>query len=147
MLGALAPDLDAERSEIKSTLGLLGSASGVLLSLFGIRHRGLTHYGLTAVLVFIISSLLGWRLGYPDVGLAFGLGYLSHLLADALTLSGVPLLWPLPGNVHLLPRPLRLRTGGLAEQILFLGLVVIVLGLLVSLLPPGLSQILPRWLL
>jgi len=147
MLGALAPDIDAERSEIKGTLGLLGSVSGLLLTLFGVCHRGLTHYGLTGLAVLLVGSLLGGRLGYADVGLAFGLGYLSHLLADALTLSGVPLLWPLPGNVHLLPRSLRLRTGGLAEQILFLGLVVIVLGLLVSLLPPGLSQILRRWLL
>ena len=147
MLGALAPDIDAEQSEIKSTLGLLGSVSGLLLTLFGVRHRGLTHYGLTAMLILIISSLLGWRLGYADVGVAFGLGYLSHLLADALTLSGVPLLWPFSGKVHLLPRPLRIRTGGPAEQVIFVGLSVIVLGLLVNLLPPGLSQILRRWLI
>lgn len=147
MLGALAPDLDAEQSEIKRTLGLAGAVSGLLLTLFGVSHRGLTHYGITALLILILSGLLGWRLGYADVGLAFGLGYLSHLLADALTVSGVPLWWPRPGLVHLLPRPLRLRTGGPVEQLLFVGLGLLVIGLLMSLLPPALRQTLGRWLL
>lgn len=146
MLGALAPDIDAERSEIKGTLGLLGSVSGLVLRIFGVGHRGLTHYGLTGLAVLLISTLLGGRLGYGDVGLAFGLGYLSHLLADAMTLSGAPLLWPWPGSIHVLPRPLRIRTGGLAEQFIFVGLGVLVIILLMGLLPPELSQALRRWL-
>jgi len=30
---------------------------------------------------------------YPGVGAAFGLGYISHLVADAMTIRGIPLLW------------------------------------------------------
>lgn len=146
MLGALAPDIDAERSEIKSTLGRVGSLSGWLLRLFGVGHRGLTHYGLTGLAVLLVSTLLGGWLGYADVGLVFGLGHLSHLLADAMTLSGAPLLWPWPGSVHVLPRPLRIRTGGLVEQFIFVGLGVLVIILLITLLPPELSQALRRWL-
>jgi inner membrane protein len=92
----------------------------------------MTHYGITAVTVTVAGWLAGWYLGYSDVGLSFGLGYLSHVaLADALTIAGVPLLWPWRKKFHLLPRPLRIRTGGLVEQLI--GLVLVCL--LVAWLP------------
>jgi inner membrane protein len=56
------------------------------------------------------------------VALAFG--WASHLLLDALTPAGVPLLWPLPARVRLPP---GITTGGLLEQ------VVVALGLLLCL--------------
>jgi membrane-bound metal-dependent hydrolase YbcI (DUF457 family) len=44
---------------------------------------------------------------------------MSHLLADALTVAGVPLLGPLSGrSVRFLPRPIALRTGSAAESVL-----------------------------
>ena len=132
ILGALAPDLDAEEASIQHELGGLGSAVRGGLQFFGVKHRGLTHSGLATSLVMAISWLLGQRLGYPHLGLAWGLGYLSHILADAMTVGGVPLLWPLPGRVHLLPRPWRIRTGGAVEGLVFLvggiGLAWLVLG-------------------
>lgn len=58
------------------------------------------------------------------LGLGAGAGVLFHQLADALTLSGVPLLWPLDrdgkgGTVdrHLLPPGLRIRTDGPFEKV------------------------------
>jgi inner membrane protein len=146
MLGALLPDLDAEESEIKGVLGLVGSITTTLIQTIGVSHRGLTHYGLTTILVGGVATLLGWRLGYGDVGLALGLGYASHVLADAMTLAGVPLLWPLSEKFHLLPRPLRLRTGSAVERLVLIGLLVALSFLLPSLVPAEWVRLLRRWL-
>lgn len=133
ILGSLAPDIDAEESQIRYELGEAGLALSNWLQSFGVEHRGLTHYGVVTLAILVFSGLLGWWLGYPDVGLAFGLGYLSHVLADSMTISGTPLLWPLQKgqNFHLLPAALRIRTGGPVEPLIF----ILVTGLLVFLLP------------
>lgn len=146
-VGALAPDIDAEESQIRYELGEVGLALSGWLESFGVEHRGLTHYGLTAVIVTCITGGLGFWLGYPDVGLAFGLGYLSHILADSLTLSGTPLLWPFKKqNVHLLPGPLRLRTGGPVEPLLFIAVAAGLFFLLPALVPAELTRALRRLL-
>jgi len=83
-VGALAPDLDAEASTLKRKLGLAGTVLSAGLSLLGVIRRGATHFGLTALTILALTWLgdrLGWPWGYGDVGLAFGLGYLSHVLA------------------------------------------------------------------
>ncbi|ACU39408.1 metal-dependent hydrolase [Actinosynnema mirum] len=59
-------------------------------------------------------------IGWP-LGIAAGTGCLVHCLGDALTLSGCPVLWPIPiaGETWYEirpPRPLRFRTGGPVEQ-------------------------------
>ena len=148
ILGALAPDLDAEESQIQAELGQVGLALSNWLHSFGVEHRGLTHYGLTTLVVIASSGWLGWWLGYPDVGLAFGLGYLSHVLADSLTLTGVPLLWPWhkTQNFHLLPAALRIRTGGPVEPLLFVAITILLVFLLPFLLPAGFIKTLQQWL-
>ena len=137
MLGALAPDIDAKKSQIRYELGPAGLAISSWLQSVGVQHRGLTHYGLTTIAIIALSALLGWWLDYLDVGLAFGLGYLSHVLADSLTIAGTPLLWPLKKkkNFHLLPRGLRLRTRGPVESFLFIGFTVVLVVLLPAYLP------------
>jgi membrane-bound metal-dependent hydrolase YbcI (DUF457 family) len=136
ILGALAPDIDAEDSTIKRELGLAGTLTSFGLSLVGVKHRGLTHYAITTVLVMVAAYLLGARLGWPDAGLAFGLGYLSHFLTDGMTKYGVP-LWP-GRKVHLLPRPLRIRTGSFAETLVALAGTMVLVWLLPALVPPEL---------
>lgn len=120
LLGALLPDIDAEEATIKSELGLVGRMLGGGLSLFGVKHRGLTHRGVIALLVVGVGMVMGDLWGWPDAGLAFGLGWVSHILADGMTVSGVPLLWPWKKDFHLLPKPLRVRTGGPVEGLIFM---------------------------
>jgi membrane-bound metal-dependent hydrolase YbcI (DUF457 family) len=137
ILGALAPDMDAEDSSIKRELGAVGTLSSFILRLFGVQHRGLTHIGLVAFLVTLAGWAFGLKFGYGDVGLAFGLGYFSHVaIADAMTLQGVPLLWPLPEQFHLLPKPLRIRTGGPAETLIFIIVGMVFVALLPNTIPP-----------
>jgi membrane-bound metal-dependent hydrolase YbcI (DUF457 family) len=140
ILGSLAPDIDAAESQIRYELGEAGLALSNWLQSFGVEHRGLTHYGVITLAILALSGWLGGWLGYLDVGLAFGLGYLSHVLADGLTLAGVPLLWPRQKPVHLLPGPFRIRTGGPVEPLL----LILGTGLLVYLLPALVSAELAR---
>jgi inner membrane protein len=128
-LGALLPDADRAGSRIYRTrrlerrvwpvrvLGWFARLPLRLLILLG--HRGLTHSlvavaGVTAA-AFALASLVApdWA---DEIALGVGLGVLSHVLTDACTPSGVPLLAPLSGRrYHLLPRPARIPTGSLRE--------------------------------
>lgn len=72
----------------------------------------------------------GWVLWWGVV-----LGYGSHLLGDGLTRSGIPLLYPNPRRVHLMPKPLRLLTGSRVEDGVMFLLAVLALPLLLRHLP------------
>lgn len=128
LVASLLPDIDSDESSIRQATGTArhSGAGGRLMS-FMIRllggHRGaLTH------------SLLAWAFATFWVGVyfhgnmlmvAFGIGYLSHLLADALTVQGVPLLWPIIGRrISFLPSAIAIRTGGVVEQVVVIGLGV-----------------------
>jgi len=146
IFGALLPDIDANESTIKNELGLAGKIFSGILRLVGVKHRGLTHWGITALAVVVAAVALGNAFGWPDAGLAFGLGYLSHILpADAMTISGVPLLWPREKAFHLLPGPLRVRTGGPVEMLVFLCLAICLAFLLPDLMPDELMKLIGRF--
>lgn len=143
IIGALLPDIDAEESTIKHEMGTAGSALSWGMRLFGVTHRGLTHRGITMLIVMLAAVVGGDMLGYQDVGIAFALGYFSHIaLADAMTISGVPLLWPRKKAFHLLPKPFRVRTGGPVEHLVFLMVAFVLAWLLPGLLPEEAA----RWL-
>jgi hypothetical protein len=74
-------------------------------------HRGLTHWLSTwfvlSLLFWAAALWFHWPMALP---LGFALGYISHLLADGLTFSGVPFFGPLLNDsLHLAPKPLRFR--------------------------------------
>jgi membrane-bound metal-dependent hydrolase YbcI (DUF457 family) len=53
-----------------------------------------------------------------DIGLGLGLGVLLHQMADAMTISGVPLAFPIHSrDLHLLPEGMRIRTDGPMETV------------------------------
>jgi membrane-bound metal-dependent hydrolase YbcI (DUF457 family) len=61
--------------------------------LFG--HRSFLH---SLLALLILTTALGlplwWTTGQPNLAMAVGVGYGSHLLADMMTLGGVQLFWP-----------------------------------------------------
>jgi len=135
-LGALLPDLDVSQSQIKhlSVAGVTPFAPLSVLLNRTLGHRGLLHSALgwsVATLLFLPLALLG----SVSIPLALSLGYASHLATDACTKSGIPLLYPRRTRYHLLPRPLRLTTGSMAEEAVFALLAVTVAGLLLCQLP------------
>jgi len=139
MVAALLPDLDSTdslartkaglgREQIRrnwrrgriGTLGMVGRELITLpANLFArfVPHRGPTHWLLTCgVLTLLAAAAARWA-GLPDVlWVAFGAGYLSHIVGDGLTISGVPMLGPLTRkSFRLVPRAVAFRTGSAAE--------------------------------
>jgi len=115
LLGATAPDLDR-----------MHGLAGKLVGPFCLGHRRLSHSLLgLGLFVLAVRTGAGWlaaawptRIDADAVAGAFALGMASHLLLDALTPLGVPILWPLP--VKLALPVCRVTTGSLAERYLVL---------------------------
>lgn len=133
--GAVLPDLDASDSYLKR-LSIKGIAplyvpATLLHQMLG--HRTLTHSFLGLGIAMVIVALpLGLWLG-ASVGIAVACGYLSHLLLDACTPSGIPLLFPKPTRYHALPKRLWITTGSTEEGVAFVLLSVLTLLLLLPL--------------
>ncbi len=130
VIGALLPDLDAQSSLLQTVR--VGGIAPFALPARGLSrafgHRGATHSLLAlGVLALLALPLLGIE---PLAWLGLLLGYLSHLLGDACTKSGVPLLFPRRQKIHLLPKSVRLSTGSLAEEGVFMVMAVPVITLL-----------------
>lgn len=113
--GSYLPDIDHPKSAFGRRVLPL---SLPISAIFG--HRGITH---SLIAVVAMSGLLWWVFQHANweqgisvpvlVGIA--VGYLSHLLGDWLTNSGVPLLWP---SKRRFVSPLKLCTGDFREYIL-----------------------------
>ena len=102
VIAAIMPDIDIA----KSTIGRkLWPFSSIINLIFG--HRGLMHTIFPPLILGMITVLLG----YDIIGIAFAIGYLTHLLADAVTIQGVMPFFPMTKIRASGP----LKTGGMAE--------------------------------
>ncbi|MGB7416267.1 MAG: metal-dependent hydrolase [Thermosynechococcaceae cyanobacterium] len=91
-LGGLLPDIDHPESTVGRRVKLL---SLPLSAVFG--HRGMTHSLLAVIIVGLTLAFVmqdGELQALQWVIAPLCIGYLSHILGDGLTPSGVPLLWP-----------------------------------------------------
>ncbi len=80
-------------------------------------HREGSHWlpiwvGLSAGVYLLTAAPLG-----PWIAAGFCAGYLSHLVSDGCTRVGIPLIPRTAARLHLLPRPLRVRTGSGGETL------------------------------
>ena len=146
MVGGLWPDLDLSETTLANWRLVLVPKSrgkqavyirpfawlGALADLTGSQHRGWWH-SLPAALLFggIFTGLFGGWFGLAFIG-----GYLSHLLGDAATVSGVE-IWP-GHHWHLLPAKWRLKTGAPIEHLISSLAAIIVLAYLLPTLMTGL---------
>lgn len=131
-VGGLAPDIDEPTAAVwKRVRG--GSVIGKLIAPILGSHRMISHSLLGTVAV---GYLLKWFLALISTVLlvdmnivwwAFMIGFVSHLVTDAMTKEGIPLLFPLPWNIGFPPiRSLRITTGGMVEKsIIFPGLILL----------------------
>ena len=132
---ALVPDIDAPKSDISLWFRpVTGPLSWLVRLACGARprlrrkrnghvhlsmtdvHRGPTH-SLAGLLVWSVLVAALWLVPAPWwLPVAAMAGYADHLVMDALTIYGIPLLWApwhrKPALVHLLPPELRVTTGG-----------------------------------
>ena len=79
-----------------------------------VEHRGIFH----SIWIGGLGTL-GLYFVAPWVGMAFGVGYLSHLVGDSLTKEGVNYLSPLAQLRIAGP----INTGGIAEHVLLIAIV------------------------
>lgn len=86
-----------------------------------VKHRGATHW----VAAWLVGLVGAWIFPDPVRGIlaAFAWGGLSHCLADALTVSGVPFGPASERRFHLMGG--RLRTGGAGEYGVAWGVVLV----------------------
>lgn len=113
IFGAALADLDKMSSRLGSKIKPL---SFLLELLFG--HRGLMHTIYIPIAMFVTISLFG----YPVIGFAFLIGFISHLLIDSLTTTGISFLRPF-NNLHLKG---FIKTGGILEYALLATILVFI---------------------
>lgn len=128
LFASLVPDLDAPDATLKHwTINLGDRKTGFKFKPFELisafmtlifPHRGFVHSLYSALVFTLVGGLLSYGLGmaaWAGFTLALFIGYLSHLLLDALTPSGIPLL--MNGDWHLFPK-LRIPTGSQWEHLM-----------------------------
>jgi membrane-bound metal-dependent hydrolase YbcI (DUF457 family) len=115
---------------------------GILFLMVGLALRGLFHTWAKKsgwVLITILSAAAAYGTylylpadrGYPMLGVAVGVGCLVHLLGDAITTAGVPILWPVPIGRRMwrmvgVPRIFAVSVGGRVERIVLRGVFALV---------------------
>jgi inner membrane protein len=119
-LAAVLPDLDHPRSAV-----------GRLLPRWWHRltpgHRGVTHSlawcAALALLVYASQGLVTGGEEGPLLALAVLAGALSHVVADGLTVAGVPLWWPLRRRRVVFLGALAFPTHSWREHVVVLGVL------------------------
>lgn len=61
----------------------------------GLKHRGITHTMLALLVTSLVLSLCSIKLG-----LLWSLNYGTHLLLDSLTVTGIPILYPIRNKYY-----------------------------------------------
>jgi len=135
---ALLPDIDQPLSDFWRSIPT-GRYLGRIANLF-LEHRNLTHSLLGVLLVALGLTFLGnhtpaeWSINVQMVRAAGLAAYVSHLLADMVTVEGIPLLFPNQHMYGIPPRPfqgVRIITGKWFENLVVFPLANVLLVTLV----------------
>lgn len=146
LFGSLSPDIDGGEASISRPTRLLGgfiprgignivdsivrALSHLIKVVVG--HRGFFHWPILGGA--IIAGGVWFRIPWLAW---FGVGYLSHILADFLTHEGVPILGPLSFKKHGLE---LFRTGSVLEAVIVAVLALVTIYFGFGLLPLELQQ-------
>lgn len=101
-VGSMLPDIDHAGSTFGKMIKPLSRR---------LRHRGFTHSLLFLVLMTLISPYIG-------------IGILTHIALDLLNPKGVELLYPCKKNLKVPLISKFIKTNGIIENIIFVGLIV-----------------------
>ena len=142
MVGALLPDIDQASNRLWDLLPVGNLIGRVLRRLF-LSHRTISHSLLGLVVIYLVADWVIVKLFNPSfvnptiVLIALMTGYISHILLDALTEDGVPLLFPIKWRFGFPPwRRMRIKTNHWFERWVVLptlvAAVVFLLGSVIS---------------
>jgi membrane-bound metal-dependent hydrolase YbcI (DUF457 family) len=133
-LGSLLPDIDTSTGDIWHSLPFghsVGKVAGSIL-----QHRNITHsllgFSFISWLVHLLFNLMPsyWGLNSGVLWIVFVVAYGSHLLADMLTVEGIPLLFPYGGMFGIPPKPfqgVRIVTGKWFENLVIFPAINLIL--------------------
>ena len=132
-LGGIAPDIDQPTAPLWRNIPVGRYFGRVFGALIG-GHRFLSHSLLGVALFAVVARLLldffqplMPRIDIDFVWLAFIIGMVSHVILDAFTKEGVPLLLPIPYKLGFPPvRSWRITTGKAVEMYVVLPVLIIV---------------------
>lgn len=132
MLGGLAPDIDNATSDFWDKIRG-GNILAKIVKPFVGKHRMLSHsllgMGIFALLLhYLLLGMGSFLLVDMDIiWWSVMIGFASHLLADAMTKQGIPLLFPFSWEFGIPPIEFfRMKTGGFTEKyIVFPGLLIL----------------------
>ncbi len=128
--GAILPDIDSPSSFVNKRY-LLGIGKGI--ALFS-EHRGFFHSVFGALIFFVIALIIIFFLKVSILySLTLFFGYLLHLAADSLTVSGIKWFWK-SGHIKW-----KIRTGSVFEQLFFVVLLIAIFYLIIG--NQGIQQI------
>lgn len=99
----------------------------------------------SAVLTLITAKFLPENNTYGWLGLAVGLGWFIHLLGDAITKMGVPVVFPIKIKGKrwwdvTLPSMLRITAGGKFEKVILLPALTVATAVLLFFAIPGMTE-------
>lgn len=144
--GALLPDIDNARSTLGQKLGIISKEiqriaghRTVFHSLLGLAVGSLLSIGLERAVILLLDQR-GLVPPAAFIGAThlvfFGalFGCIMHIAADAMTLGGVPLLWPSHKRYGFPPNPhYRFKTGTWPEHVIVWTFIIMVgLGIIQS---------------
>jgi inner membrane protein len=109
---SILPDVDHSKSWISKEFSLFTAP----IHLF-FKHRGVFH----SIFIPATASVILYYYHYPNLAFGIFVGYLAHLIGDAVTVQGINFLHPI--SKFKIEGPIR--TGSLAEFIIFILLVAI----------------------
>ncbi|MBN1786297.1 MAG: metal-dependent hydrolase [Candidatus Methanofastidiosa archaeon] len=144
----LGTDMKLRTLDALLWIGIFSMVPNIDRRVLKLRGRSFTHSLVFALMVFAIlyipSMLIGGNGGYAynfiglEGALFASLGIVSHIFADSLTSSGVPVLYPIYGRKHfhfpyIGPR-LRLEDNFKSDRIQIAAVIVVILLLIVDIL-------------
>lgn len=122
MIGGLLPDIDNATSDFWDKFRG-GNILAKIVKPFVGKHRMISHSILGLVITALFLELiLSWVATFVLVDMdiiwwSVMIGFVSHLITDAMTKQGIPLLFPLPWDFGFPPfKFMRMKTGGFCEK-------------------------------
>lgn len=97
MIGALLPDIDHNQSSIRN--------SSIILKHIKVRNEArmtVWHSIFPVIFFFVLSAAISFIYSFQQ-GLSiycFAIGYGTHLIQDAFTIKGIPLLYPISDKLY-----------------------------------------------
>jgi membrane-bound metal-dependent hydrolase YbcI (DUF457 family) len=111
-IASLLPDIDHP----KSVLGIIFFPVSTYISRkYG--HRTITHS--LAFVVVVAASTTPLFLVHWSYWLAIVIGVVSHIVADGMNVSGIPLMWPSPRPYYFMNEKLLVKVGSPGEMMYF----------------------------